>query len=124
MLRIRQAQIDAMRDALQRGFGPSMVAHLRQYFPRETAALDDEQLLAMIADGKKHARAHGADSEQALCRFIDIRFAFGEDFDSDPRYEWIAAPLRDPVIPSGDLRIEEMALRAAEWTAKPPEGAA
>lgn len=104
-----------MRDAMQSGFEASMLAHLRQFFPAETAALGEERLRALIADGKRHARAHGADSEAALCRFIDIRFVFGEEFDRDPRYEWIAAPLRDPVIPPGDLRIEEMALRAAEW---------
>lgn len=122
MLIIRQEQLDALRDAMQRGFEDEALAHLQQYFPAETAAQSEEQLRAFIAVGKEHARSYGVEATNAMLCFIDVRFVLGDAFDTDPALAWVAAPLRDPFLPDGEARVEELAQRAAAWVARTKAG--
>jgi len=121
MLIIRKEQLEAMQDAMLPQFDAEAAAYLRTYFPEQTAELDGEQLRAVVSAGKRHARAYGVDSPAALLQFIGIRFALGDDFDTDPRYERIAAPLRETFYPDAGARVEEMAHRVRELFGEEPK---
>jgi hypothetical protein len=115
MLKIRQEQFNAMRESAQAGFDAGMLAHLRKHFAAQTASQSDDQLLATIRAGRRSAWSYGGQDPEAICRFIDVRVALGPEFDSDPRYAWIVAPLRDHTVTDPDARIEELAERAVQW---------
>jgi len=101
MLKMRQAQMDAFSESLERAFFRRMFVHLRGDFPAEVASLglDDAALEAMIHRGIGEARGYGVVHEPDVELYLECMVLLGPDFDR--RIDWCAATLRDQTLDGG-----------------------
>jgi hypothetical protein len=89
---LREAQVEALRMPSSEGFVGRVEAHLRRFFPGECARLGGKPALRAVVDhGMARAAHHGLRSEREVCKYLDLMFAFGRDFDRDPRLPWAVA---------------------------------
>jgi hypothetical protein len=86
MLRIRQAQLDALRVQADREFARWAAPHLRAAHPGATAPQSDEDLLALAAAGMARARACGATDPNSLYEYLGLVVVHGLDFDERPEF--------------------------------------
>lgn len=104
MLVLREQQMQA----LTRGALPHWIAdHLKQFFPEECAAIGEIGLLECVRQGITRAESHGFETEVQISQYVDLMFAFGADFDTDPTLSWPQPILSDPTL-SAILRIERL----------------
>lgn len=115
---LRQAQVEALRGSSSERFVARVEAHLREFFPHECARLGGPAALReVIGHGMERAAWHGLRSQREVCKYLDLMFAFGRDFDRDPRLAW-AEPILEGY--AHDLsrskidRLFEQALRHPE----------
>lgn len=102
------------RASLERFFA-DMRAHVERCFPEQFRALERETLDELLRHGLARARTHGFSGERDVCKFIDLMFVFGRDFDRDPQFPWASEILvgRWPADPSARIaRLGEAALAA------------
>lgn len=102
MFTIRSAQMDALRKNMEDlhkqtvdEFITRVVAHVREYFPEQCAALGEKNTRDMARQGIEAANTHGIDTEYGVCLFIDLMFIFGAKFAEDPELPWAQAILAD-----------------------------
>ncbi|KYF80871.1 hypothetical protein BE20_00840 [Sorangium cellulosum] len=81
-----------------------MLTHLQQMFPAYVDVLGDDGTRALVKLGVTRAAAYGIVSERGVCIYVDVMFAFGRDFDSDPRCAWAIDVLRDPQYKDPETR--------------------
>lgn len=101
MLKIRQAQMDAFSDSLERTFFSRMFVHLRSDFsPQiELLRLDDLTLEAMIRRGIEKARSYGVVRESDIELYLESMVLLGPDFDQ--RIGCCASALKDKTLDGG-----------------------
>jgi len=87
MLVVRNAQFQALRKDLLRGLEERLMEHARRYFPEVCSSLDQELPLA-IEHSLDRARAYGFDGEREICKYLNLQFRFGREFDRDPACSW------------------------------------
>jgi hypothetical protein len=120
MLTIRNEQLDAMGDAV---LATWLTSHVRKHFREETAGTTDIQLRALVQAGIGRARSYGIREERSICKFVDLLFLVGHDFDS--RFAWARDVLRNPRLSSDRMRIDLLASRVRDYLddqiAEPPE---
>lgn len=124
MLKMRPEQMDEFARNSERDFEDRLAAHLRECFPEECAEFEEDDLLDEIAYGMRRAEAHGFESELDVCRYVDLMFAFGAEFDTARGFESLQAVLYDESIESPTERMDrlyEAAMQHLEDTEK--EGA-
>src|ERR1700719_2267066 len=95
LLAMRQAQLAAFSQAEVQKFEDRMLTHLRQFFPKQCAALKEPQLHELIQYGIRRAAGHQITSERDVCKFIDLMIVFGRDFDADKKLPWAGRILRN-----------------------------
>lgn len=88
MLIVRRAQIEPFKAHLREPFVLRAVAHVREHFPAECAALPPEGLVDVVRDGVVRAEKYGFESERDATRFLNLMFTFGRSFDRDPTLGW------------------------------------
>lgn len=88
MLTLRPPQIQALADSRRVDFEARMHAHLCRCFPATTRTMSDGDIREQIRVGVDRALAHGIVSERGVCKYLNLRFVFGRDFDRDPRLPW------------------------------------
>lgn len=99
---------DQQRLAMARAALPKWIAnHLKQFFPRECAALGEAGLRERVREGMARAVAHGFETEVHISQYVDLMFAFGPDFDSDPALSWPQPILADRTISAAE-RIDRL----------------
>ena len=81
MLRIRRAQMKALKRDSIRPFVERMVVHLGTFFPEESAAVGEERVRAVIRYGIDRAEHYGIVNNYDVCRYLNLMFTFGHDFD-------------------------------------------
>lgn len=127
---LRGPQVEALRVSSSEGFVERVQAHLRAFFPAECERLGSAAALReVVRHGLGRARGHGLRSQREACKYLDLMFAFGRDFDRDPRLGWVAPILEGhthDLTRSTVDRLFEQALRHPEQatglgTALPPE---
>jgi hypothetical protein len=111
MLEIRDNQLFALGKSLESHFVTDMAAHVRRHFPERAAGLDDNALRLRIEAAIASARSYGLRSRQECCRFLNIAGACGWDFETDHKYAWIPARLRDAGITSPADRLDVVLAR-------------
>jgi hypothetical protein len=98
MLLIRAPQLQALAAVREAGFRLRLAAHVRERFTAESTALGaaggDEAIQRALDKGA----SHGFVTERDLCRFVDLAFLFGHDFDTDPALPWASALLSAPRV--------------------------
>jgi hypothetical protein len=107
MLTITAKQAEALHQDLRRRFIDRMVAHIRQYFPRQFDVLGEPEVRVWIEAGIQRSGEYGIVSERDVCKYIDIMMVFGREFDKDPACSW-APPIltAEPVDPT--LKTERL----------------
>jgi hypothetical protein len=104
MIRIRQAQLDALADALAEPFRRALARRLWEYFPDVWPEPTDPALLAFVRAGLATAEARGWTSEQSLLRFLDLSVVHGRELEDS---EWARTILDDPDL-SPDACLDEL----------------
>jgi hypothetical protein len=114
MLVIRDGQFDAMAAIQRDELRAFLHGHVGRHFPAQVAALGPEGTDAFLERTVARARVFGASSGSAVCMFVDLAMAFGEDFDTNAARRWLVRTLDDPAVPDADERIALAARMAAE----------
>jgi hypothetical protein len=113
MLVVRQIQMDAVREGLLRRFEDTMLVHVREFFPERCAELGKESTREWIRCGIDRARGYGIEIEKDVCKYVDVSFVFGHDFDT--KETWAPPILRSDAPGSDRLQaLFNAALAEAE----------
>jgi hypothetical protein len=126
MVLIRNVQLDALRGAASARLQQRLVAHVERYFAHGCAALGKEGTEAAIASALTRGAALGVGREDVLCRYVNLVFVFGHDFDQV--LPWARAVVEHHRAQGGEQVIErltaaaEARLRSATGIAPRPAG--
>jgi len=125
MVIVRNDQMDELGDKELQKFQDKMVPHLNEFFPDQCEALGEEQVREAILYGVERAETYGIVIEQDVCNYIDLMFALGKDFDTDPEEPWAGEILNDESSPSPTAKVNKLydeALRRIDEVARREEG--
>ena len=126
-MRIRGEQMDDLSRNLEASFLSRMMVHLNKFFPLQCEALGEESIIDSIHYGVSRAAAYGIVAERDVCKYIDLMYALGRDYDRDPNYAWAYADLTNSTIPDPTSRINRVhdaaltRIRAQADTSAPPQ---
>ena len=87
-LRVSRRQLSALEASLRGDFIVRVARHVRQFFPKQAAALSEEQLHALIEYGIERGAAHRIVAERDVCKLVDLMVAFGPLFETDAKHPW------------------------------------
>jgi hypothetical protein len=90
---------------MERHFEARLRKHVLKYFESSCASLGEEDFATLLQLGIQRAQAHGFVAESDVCKFVDLMFVFGVDFDRDPAYTWILRILRKKTEPDPSKRM-------------------
>ena len=122
-MKIRSEQMAAFSQAAVRGFEDRMVAHVREFFPGRCESLGEEKTRETIRYGIARAEAYNIVVERDVCKYIDVMFAYGRDFDTNPKLPWAGAILNDPAVTCPTTRANRV-FEAATDSARRQEDSA
>ena len=105
MLVLREVQMRALQRVRIRSFEDRLTDHCRRFFPRVCNALGAQLQLA-IRDAIKRAGSYGFESQQDICKYVNLVFTFGRDFDRSSLLHWVK-PLLTSSIP-GPPKMAEL----------------
>lgn len=114
MFKIRKEQLDALSKASLKSFEERMVIHLLKFFQPQCEPLGDARVRETIHYGIARAKSYGIIAERDVCKYIDLMFAFGADFDKDPNYSLAPQILMDKNTPDPTQRINKLFETALE----------
>jgi len=109
---IRPEQFHALSNAAQDDFVRQVADHMREFFPQECSRMNHHDLYKTIHHGIRRAASYGISAERHVCQYIDLMFAFGQNFDQDPRHGWAREVLNDRSIATSDEKLQRL-FRAA-----------
>jgi len=92
---IRTQQMEALRTARLREFESRVVRHVKQYFPKECAALGEQGTVSRVRSATARAFNRGLTAQPYVTRFVTLAFALGGDFDQSDKYLWISEIFND-----------------------------
>lgn len=95
MLVIRDIQMEALSQYMQKGFEDRMVTHLNRYFQDACETLGEDLLRETIRYGIVKAKTFSFHMENDVSRYLNLMFTFGRDFDTDPNLPWAAQILKN-----------------------------
>lgn len=104
-LQIREAQLDALAARSRGDFVTRALAHLRRFFPAQCDALGEAKTRELLALGVARATRHGFVTEVEVCKYLNLMFSFGRDFDT--QQIWARTLLRAS-RPGEDARMERL----------------
>jgi hypothetical protein len=108
MLTMHPEQMTQFANAAYKDFENRMVAHLREFFRDRCEALTETGVRDEIRYGVRRARVYGFESELDACRYIDLMFALGSDFDADPNWVALQNTLQDRKNPDTNARMNRL----------------
>ncbi len=76
-------------------FKVRMREHLRQFFPGDCVLLGEAGVHEEIHYGIERARSYGIVNERGICKFVDVMFVFGHNFENNAAFPWAAEILND-----------------------------
>jgi hypothetical protein len=105
--KIRPEQRLAFQRAAMENFTALVTKHVTEFFPDECKVLGAEGARANVAYCTERAAMYGIVDGQELCRYVDLAFAFGRDFDTDPECSWAGRILLNREL-SAESKIAEL----------------
>jgi hypothetical protein len=105
MLTIRPEQISVLSQAQAKSFENRMLAHLRQFFPKQCEAIDEAKLRETIQYGIRSAAVYGIAAERDVCKYVDLIMVLGRDFDKDEKRPWASRILVGPDGPGTRISV-------------------
>lgn len=111
MLTIRREQMKVFRKQRYERFLDRLARHARRFFPEQTNDLDGEALRRVCRSLVLRGSRYGFETERDLCKFLNVAFVFGEEFDEDPHLPWTRPYLEDDTA-GPTLKISRLYLEA------------
>ncbi len=130
MLIIRQAQLVALRPALEQAFDAALADWVQDRYPEVALGLPPGALAQRVSACTARARRLGFTLKRDLARFVDMDLRLGPDFEAAPRQAWMAALLANTGLsPASRLfriesRLERLAAVARDAALEPDDAAA
>ncbi len=87
---VREPQLLVFEATARRHFEGRLIDHLQRFFPERCRVLGADGVRAAIAHGVASAARYGIESERDVCKYIDLMFVFGWDFDLPGEQPWAA----------------------------------
>ncbi len=106
--RLRNGPIPEVPGASLGEFAEHMLAQLEATYPEKHAALGEDVLRKLIADGYEAARGYRLASRRGTTLYVSLMFMLGSGFDDDPQYPWAAAVLGDEGAGRADDKAERL----------------
>lgn len=88
MLVVRRDQLAAFAADRAARFQRSLVVHVHRSFPDKCASLGPTETERWVAVALERGRGHGFESERDLCKYVNLAFSFGLDFDRSSGCAW------------------------------------
>ncbi len=92
---IRDEQKDAFQAADCGRFQEACIGHLRETYPDETEGKSNGEMENLVHDGVGGAARYGIRRESDVLRFIEVRLALGDEFETEEGGEWAAEILNN-----------------------------
>jgi hypothetical protein len=107
-MKIRPEQMDAMREAPTRAFESEMLTHLRGFAPELWRVVGREGFHRAIQLGLRRAEGYGFTNRGPVRLYLELMFALGSDFDTDPQLQWGTSLIRTSSIDDQMVRAEHL----------------
>ena len=91
---------EAFLTIVENDFEDRMTHHLLRHFPVHCEDMEDPELRREIRNGIQRAMTYHIVGDADVCRFIDLMFAFGRDFEFGSEFCWTREILEDPSLNS------------------------
>lgn len=114
MFAIRREQVEILEEAATKKFEDLMVVHLSGAFKEECQSLGETKVRGLIQLGIRRSRAYGIATERDVCKYVEVMFILGPDFDRDPRHAWARDTLTDSGIKYPADRIKAVREQAGD----------
>jgi len=95
MLQIRNEQNEALEAQSRKDFEERMLVHLQKFFPDQCKQLGEEHTREAIWYAVERAETYEIVSERDVCKYTDLMFTYGQDYDRDRRVPWAHRILTD-----------------------------
>src|SRR5581483_6442579 len=105
MLTIRDEQMKAIGEAMQRRFEVRMMRHLRKAYATSVDSWSDERLFSLIRQAMRDSAEYGIVSERDVARFAGYCVTYGPGFHRPAR--WAADILGTPKI-NGTQKMDRL----------------
>ncbi|MGI9074457.1 MAG: hypothetical protein ACR2JB_24795 [Bryobacteraceae bacterium] len=115
---IRQEQIEIFRQHHLQRFENEMVEHLKKFSPEHCKVAGETTVRQVIRIGIENAQTYGFTNRGPLRLYIELMFAFGCYFDTDPQYPWAGAVLNDPENVDQKARADRLWNQTRDYFAK------
>lgn len=92
---LRDDQIRALTQVTRKGFEQRLYEQLAKYWPDECARMGEWHVRRMIRNARHSAMTYGIETEYDILRFLNVMFAVGKDFESNPDCRWMVQQLED-----------------------------
>jgi len=107
-IKIRQDQMRAFSEYMDRSFEQRATRHLRAEYPAETTGMSDDQLCAFVQEGSGKAAKYELNRETEIGLFLDLLMLFRADFDQ-------GVPWAKDILESSYLSSEQKVERLREF---------
>jgi hypothetical protein len=91
MLIIRAEQLEVLSAYAREDLQARMLEHVRRFFPARCNKLGELETQAFIAHGVERAKRYNLDTEAEICKYLNLMFSFGREFDTEQ--DWAARVL-------------------------------
>ena len=98
MITISQQQLGGFAERAEQTFEQRMFGHLNRFFAEQCRTLGDRGVGESIRQGVLRARVYGITSQREVCKFIDLMYVLGVDFDT--RLKIAERALTDSSVPT------------------------
>lgn len=113
MFKIREEQMNVLSQYMTKNFENRLVCHVKEYFPDEFQSLGELEVHDRVVYGIEKARTYQFTSENYICKYINIIFAFGDkDFDTNMSLPWATEILNNPNLKKTFFKIRALSKKA------------
>ena len=123
-LRIRSEQMAVFDQHATERFQRQMTTHIREQFPRETAAYDDTALYDFVGRQIEQASEYHITDRPSLAQYLNLAMIFGPHFDQSDEHPWAGEILNNPSLNSGQTKMMYLNEAAREQAATETTGEA
>lgn len=106
--RVRPEQVAALEQVAHSDLEARIAAQLRPILPSQYQQMAEQDLRKAIRYGIQRAASHHITGDTDVARYVGLMFAFGPDFDRDPRLLWASAILNDPNLADPRLKMARL----------------
>lgn len=111
MLIIREEQWEVLTEYSRKSGEDRFVKSFFQRYPDECGQMGEEALRRRVHRGMKKGKIYGLTMAAHVEQFIDMMFAWGDNFDTSPKLPWATRALSANA--DADVRLRQLAINAS-----------